>query len=398
MPLRLSFIGLFLALALPAGADQAALVARGAYLAEQGDCAACHTRPGGQPFAGGYPLHAWIGAVYSSNITPDRKTGIGNWTRDDFYRALHEGLTPEGKRLYPAFPYPYFTKLSWSDSDALLAYLQTIKPVRYRPPANRLIVGTGFRPLLWFWNLLFLDRTPLKPDPTKSAQWNRGNELVNGIAHCGGCHTPKNVLFAEKKDRPLKGDFIDGWFASDLTQTARGGLKSWSEEDIKQFLKTGANRYTRVVGSMQDVIRLSTSRMHDTDIAAIAAYLKSLPGSATPPPQSPNPKQMSHGAAVFVQECAACHAAPGNDYPKFGGNTIVVARNPATVIRVILRGAQAVVVPGQPPGFSMPAFAMLTDQQAADVATYIRNSWGNRASAVSAKEVAHLRNLITPRD
>lgn len=398
MRLRAFLIAVSLIVGASGAAGSSAVVTRGAYLATEGDCSACHTRPKGAPYAGGYPLHAWIGTLFSANITPDKQTGIGNWTSNQFYRAMHEGVAADGTHLYPAFPYPYFTRLSRSDSDALFMYLHTLRPVHYTPPPNRLIFFARFRPFIWFWNFLFLDRMPLKPEPASSRLWDRGAQIVDGLGHCGGCHTPKNVFFADKPNRRLQGGFIDGWFASDLTQTAAGGLSSWNIADIEQFLKTGANRRTRVVGSMQDVIRLSTSRMRNSDIAAIATYLKSLPGGATVAPKPPAARPMGDGQAVFVQQCSACHGAPGGDYPKLGGNTIVVARNPATVVRVILRGAQAVVAPGQNPGFSMPAFPALTDQEAADVATYVRNSWGNHASAVSAKDVLRLRDLITPRD
>jgi mono/diheme cytochrome c family protein len=368
------------------------VVNRGAYLAAAGDCVSCHTREGGPPFAGGYPLQAEFGTVYSTNITPDTLTGIGNWTASDFYRALHDGSAADGQHLYPAFPYPYFTHISRGDSDALFAYLMSLRPVRYRAPPNSLIFPANLRPLLAFWNLLFFSEKPLRPDPARSASWNRGAQIVNGVGHCGGCHTPKNFFFADKSAQAFQGDVIDGWFAANLTESQPDGLGSWTESDLIEYLRTGKNRHGYVAGSMQEVITKSTSHMSDADLAAIATYLKSLRAAVARAPARPSVSTMTAGETIFVERCASCHqesaAVPSPDFPRLTGNTLVLARDPTTVVRVIHQGSQSAAVRGVRVGFSMPAFPVLTNDELAEVATYIRNAWGNRAGPVSAQRVA----------
>lgn len=375
-------------------------VARGRYLATLGDCAICHTAPGrpDRPYAGGYPLHAYFGTVYSSNITPDPATGIGRWSPDEFYRAMHEGIAAGGRHLYPAFPYSYFTKLSRADSDALYAYLRTLRPIAYRPPPNRLIFPTDIRFGMTFWNWLFLDTAPLAAVASQSPAWNRGKALVDGIGHCGGCHTGKTFFFSDKADRYLAGETIDGWYAPNLTGAKRTGLGAWTAADIATYLKLGANRFGRAVGAMQDVIRLSTSRMSDRDRSAIAAYLKSLPPAPEPRARKPDAASMALGQSVFVARCAVCHGTDTQSYPALGGNTLVQQTAPATLVRIILQGSQSVPVAGQKRRYSMPAFPVLSNVELAAVATYVRNSWGNAAGPVSAGEVAQLRRLLRPGD
>jgi mono/diheme cytochrome c family protein len=379
----------------------ASLIARGKYLAIAGDCVVCHTRSqvGSPSFAGGYPLHAPPGTVYSANITPDKRTGIGNWSASEFYRAMHDGISADGRHLYPAFPYIYFSKLSRADSDAIFAYLRTIKPVHYRPPRNRLIFPMDIRGAMAFWNALYLKPEPLPKG--RSSAWNRGAEIVLGIGHCGACHTPKNILYADKQSEYLQGNFIDGWFASNLTGARPDGLGNWTAADIELYLKTGQNHFSRVAGAMRDVVQASTSLMTDADRAAIATYLKSLPPSVSPPPSTPNAQAMSAGQTLFVSRCSVCHALNGAgnvNYPSLSRNTLIVARNPDTVLRVILQGSQSIKTPRGRFGFSMPAFPVLSSRELADVTTYIRNSWGNTAGPVTAKQVKAFRKLLTSGD
>lgn len=374
-------------------------VARGRYLAIEGDCVVCHTRPGiGNPsFAGGYPLHAAPGTVYSSNITPDKQTGIGNWTAQQFYRALHDGISADGRHLYPAFPYVYFAQLSRADSDALFAYLKTVKPVHYQPPENSLIFPMNIRGLMAFWNALYLNTHPFKANPSRSPVWNRGAEIVLGVGHCGACHSPKNILFADSAGSVMQGNLTDGWFAPNLTGSKPDGLGDWTAADISQYLKTGVNRFTHVTGAMRDVIEKSTSLMTDADRSAIAAYLKALPPSPRTLPKWPDSVAMQTGQSVFVARCAVCHMVRGTgnaDYPTLAHNTIVQASNPDTVLRVILEGSQAVRTGDGEVGFSMPAFPVLNDEDLSDVATYIRNSWGNRAQPVSASQTRSFRKSL----
>lgn len=385
----------------PARAAETQQVARGRYLATVGDCVICHTRPepGSAEFAGGYPLHAAPGTVYSSNITPDRRTGIGTWTVDQFYRAMHEGIAADGRHLYPAFPYAYFAKLNRADTDAIFAYLRTVKPVSYRPPRNRLIFPANIRAGMAGWNALFLDSKPFRANPKKSARWNRGADLVTGVGHCGACHSPKNILFADKAGDNLQGNFVDGWFAPNLTPAKPDGLGGWSAQEIVQFLRTGRNRHAWSAGSMRQVIERSTSRMADSDLLAIAAYLKSLPPSAARAPHAPAARPMQDGEAIFVTRCSVCHSrAHVRDYPALAKNTLVQSRDPRTLLRIILQGASSADTKQGGSGFSMPAFPVLSDTELADVATYIRNSWGNRAEPVSASAVASLRDALKSGD
>jgi mono/diheme cytochrome c family protein len=371
------------------------VVERGRYLATLGDCVICHTAPGDptKPFAGGYPLHARFGTVYSTNITPDRQTGIGTWTPEQFYHAVHEGIGPGGQHLYPAFPYPYFATLSRADTDAIFAYLKTVKPIRRQPRPDALVFPANIRFGMTFWNALFYPQDHFRSDPSRAADWNRGGDLVHGIGHCGGCHSQKNFLFSDVGGKLLQGATADGWYAPDLTP---GGLGNWSVSDIEDFLRNGYNRFGAVTGAMQEVVRQSTSQWTESDRHAVAVYLKSLPRSGRSPSQHPEPSSdaMAAGRAVFVERCAICHADT-RDYPSLAHNAIVSARDPATIIRVVLQGSQSVPAPHGPIGFSMPAFPVLSDDDVAAVLTYIRNSWGSRAGPVTVKQVRAARAAAT---
>ncbi|HEX3945197.1 MAG TPA: cytochrome c [Rhizomicrobium sp.] len=369
------------------------IVERGRYLAALGDCVVCHTVPGMQAwFAGGYPLHSRFGTIYSTNITPDPTTGIGRWTQEQFYHALHEGKSPGGRHLYPAFPYVYFSRLSRKDSDALYAYLQTLRPIHYTPPRNSLIFPTNLRFGMAIWNWLFVDKAAPKSEDTHT-QRGRGARLVHGIAHCGGCHTPKNFLFADLEDHYLEGATIDGWFAPSL-RNDKSGIGNWSAADLEIFLRTGKNRFGRAVGSMQDVIATATSRMTVSDRTAIVAYLKSLPPSREATPSSPPPKDiMAAGRAVFAQRCSICHDDTRN-YPALAKNSVVLQTDPATLLRVILQGSQSLGDGRNAAGFSMPAFPTLSDSELGSLATFVRNSWGNAAGLVSQKQARTLRKLL----
>jgi mono/diheme cytochrome c family protein len=373
------------------------LVLRGKYLTVLGDCAACHTRKDGDAFAGGLGLNSGFGTIYSANITPDPDTGIGSWSADEFHRAMHKGIAADGSHLYPAFPYPYFTHMTRADDDAIYAYLRTVPPVHAKPPPNKLPFPLDIRGVMAIWNALYLDEGAFKPDSAKSAEWNRGAYIVTGPGHCGGCHTPKNFLMADKSGRALAGGVIDGWFAADLSGEPRAGLASWSAGDIGEYLRSGRNARATASGSMQEVIALSTSRMTDADCAAIAAYLKSLPPAAPPDePSAPDPAAMRAGEAIFADVCAACHLAQGKGqprlFPPLAGDASVQGRDATTLLRIVLEGSRSPATPDAPTPLAMPAFDWkLDDAQIADVVTYVRNSWGNRAGPVSSGDVGKLR-------
>lgn len=383
----------------PAPSANPALIEQGRYLAVLGDCASCHTRPGGAPFAGGLPLKTPFGAIYSANITPDKDTGIGSWSEADFYRSMHEGGDDQKHHLYPAMPYPYYTLAPRSEVDAIRAYLMSVKPVGYMPPANTLPFPLNIRWGLTFWNWLYLKEGTWRPAAGRSAAWNRGAYIVEGLGHCGACHTPKTLAMGDKRDDALQGGVIDNWFASDLNGDRRGGLGSWTGADIVEFLKTGRNARSSASGSMSLVVQVSTSKMTGADLAAIAVYLKSLPAAKSGAPANPKSTTMAQGRAIYVDACSACHKVDGSGVPRFfpplAGNANVQSSDPTTLDRFILTGTQVAATEARPTALSMPTFAWkLTNAQAAAVATYIRNAWGNAASPVSADTVGKLRGKV----
>jgi mono/diheme cytochrome c family protein len=392
---------LFLCTAFAGGAalaePSAETIARGKALANAGDCASCHTSDPAKPFAGGKRIDTPFGGIYTPNLTPDRDTGIGTWSDDEFYRALHFGVRRDGSRYYPAFPYPSFTKLIRGDVLAIRAYLATLTPLRNTPPPPELLWPLNYRVFMRGWNWLFFQPGIFIPDQQKTAQWNRGGYLVEGLAHCGGCHTPKNLLGADKRDRLYGGGLVQGWFAPRLDGAVRSGLKSWSVGDIVEYLQSGRNGRSHAGKLMAEVVVNSTSKMSDADVSAIATYLKDLPAGAPEPVVAPPPQAvMTAGAAVYTHNCIACHEVDGSGapriYPPLPGNANLQSANPSSVLRIILDGAQTVTTPRAPNTGSMPAYAAkFSDQEIADVATYIRNSWGNAAPLVTPDQVKKAR-------
>ncbi|HLI98285.1 MAG TPA: cytochrome c [Bradyrhizobium sp.] len=372
-------------------------LAKGQGLLEAGDCASCHTADPAKPFAGGKRLDTPFGGIYSANLTPDNNTGLGRWSDEDFLRAMRFGVAPDGSRYYPAFPYPHFTKLTRDDILAIRAYLDTFPPVDNTPPPPELRWPLNYRVLMRGWNLLFFRPGILQPDQNKSAEWNRGGYLVEGLGHCGACHTPKNIFGAEKSRERFAGGLVDGWFAPRLDGAARSGLKSWSSEDIAEYLKSGRNAHSNAGGPMAAVVLNSTSRMSDEDVRAMAVYLKDLPAAAPEPAVTPPPaSQMAHGEKLYRGACVACHELDGMSapriYPPLPGNANVQSTDPSSTLRIILDGAQTITTPRAPNTGSMPAYAkQWSDQEIADVTNYIRNSWGNAAPLVTPDEVAKAR-------
>jgi mono/diheme cytochrome c family protein len=381
-----------------AGAEPTAeTIDRGKQLAIAADCASCHTADPAKPFAGGKRIDTPFGAIYSDNLTPDRETGIGSFSDEDFRRALRLGVAPDGSRYYPAFPYPNFTKLTRDDILAIRAYLATLTPYRNTPPDPQLRWPLNYRVLMRVWNYLFFRPGLFEPDQQKSTEWNRGGYLVEGAAHCGACHTPKNVFGADRRSRSFGGGLVDGWFAPRLDNAARSGLKSWSVDDIVEYLESGRNGKSNADGLMAEVVVHSTSQMSEADIRAIAVYLKDLPAGSPEPTVTPPPQQeMDAGKAIYAHACIACHEADGSGapriYPPLPGNANLQSADPASTLRIILDGAQTVTTPRAPNAGSMPAYAkQLTDQEIADVTNYIRNSWGNAAPLVTPAQVTRAR-------
>ena len=377
-------------------------IERGRYLAVLSDCAACHTAPGGPPFAGGVALQTPFGKLVAPNITPDPDTGIGSMTNDEFLAVMHEGYGHNGKRLYPAMPYPAYTKMTDDDVLAIRAYLATVAPVSNVVVSNQLPFPLNIRLAMAFWNGLNFTPGRYRPNPQKSAAWNRGAYIVEGAAHCGTCHTPKTFLGGDKNNAALTGATLQGWFAPDVTNDPRKGIGGWSKDDLVQYLKTGTNKWTLASGPMAEAVSHSTSRMADDDILAIATYLKDSGegGSAVKPdPVAANNDAMRAGAAIYKDSCAACHRDSGEGeihlFPRLAGSALVQSDDPTTLARVVLHGTRAVSTSSAPTAPAMPAFDWrLGDAQVAAVLTYVRNSWGNAAAAVSTSAVASQRESL----
>lgn len=374
-------------------------IEQGRKLTIAGDCVACHTEPGGAPFAGGLPLNTPFGNILSANITPDREHGIGAWTDDQFVRAMQRGLGSKGEYLYPAFPYTAYTKVKRSDILAIRAYLNTIQPSDKAVVTDQLPFPFSLRMNMLVWNTLFLVAGEFKPDLSKPEDWNRGAYLVEGLGHCGSCHTPKDLLGGDRSGSYLQGGVLEGWFASNITGDAHGGLGRWSVSELAEYLKTGRNAHAAAAGPMGDVVLHSTSQMDDADLKAIAVYLKSVPGDGEAPtaPLSPGNPLVARGSKVYDVNCAACHVGSGvgvpGIFPPLKGSASVQSTDPSTLIHVVLQGARGVSTAQAVNGMAMPSFAWrLSNQDVADVLSFIRNKWGNSAAAVSPSDVAAARS------
>jgi mono/diheme cytochrome c family protein len=377
----------------------AAQLRRGQYLVIAGDCMSCHLREGGEPLAGGLGLRTPFGVIYSPNITSDKESGIGSWTSDQFYHAMHDGIDDEGKNLYPAFPYPWFTLVSREDDDAILAFLKTTPAVRYTPPKNDLPFPLNIRSAVKGWNLLYFHSHDFQPDADQSPEWNRGAYLVTGLGHCGGCHTPKNSLGADKSKQKLQGATLESWVAPDLTANDRTGLGAWSVDDVAEYLRNGRNVHAGAGGAMADVITYSTSLMSDADRHAIAVYLKSQNASPSVASAQPDAGVMRRGAAIYSDACASCHLENGVGQPRYfpplGPNAMLQQADPMGLEHLILAGGRIGTSPTRPSPMTMPSFAWkLTDQEVSDVSTFVRNSWGNQAAAVSVSDVRKARKVL----
>jgi len=362
----------------------------GRYLATVADCAACHTIPdGGKSYAGGRPIETPFGNIVSANITPDHETGIGAWSDEQFDKAVRQGIRPNGQRLYPAMPYPAYTKMSREEVLAIRAYLQTVEPVRNAFNRNTLPFPLDIRTSMLGWDWLFFTPGEYKQDPQQSDEWNRGRYLVEGPGHCTSCHTKKNVLGADKSSGYLQGSPIQGWFAPDLTNDERTGLGRWSVDDVIAYLKTGHNRTSTATGPMAEEISHSSSKWHDDDLKAAAVYLKSLPGRKDNPDKvAANDPVMVAGEAIYRDQCSACHMIDGKGvpqlFPSLAEAPSVRSVDPASLIRIVLRGARTVATKAEPTAPGMPGFAwQLSDAQVAAVVTYVRNAWTPTAAAVS---------------
>ena len=408
--LALLVISLFLPPTLYA-AEPSAQIEQGEYVARLGDCVACHTAKGGALMAGGLELQTPMGTLYSSNITPDPETGIGRYSFEQFDRAMREGVTPAGINLYPAMPYPSYAKMSEADMRALYAYLlQGVEPVKQANLQAAMSFPFNQRWGLWFWNTLFVDAKPYVANPGKDAVINRGAYLVQGLGHCGACHTPRGIAFQEKAMSDggasgrhfLAGETVEHWRALSLRNL-------WTVPDTVQLLKTGQNRFATVSGNMAEVIHHSTQHFTDADLTAIATYLKSLPAGKddlpTPsvplaPAEPPSTLFSSRGGLGYTQFCGDCHRPDGGGvngmFPPLAGNPSVVSIDPTSLLHITLTGWKTAQTQTHPRVYTMPGFARLADQEIAEILSFVRSSWGNNGSAISATQVKQLRAQLKP--
>jgi mono/diheme cytochrome c family protein len=373
-------------------------VARGAYLALAGDCMACHTERGGVPYAGGRGIVTPFGTFHSPNITPDAATGIGAWSADDFWRALHDGRSRDGSLLYPSFPYTNFTKVARTDADDLFAYLRSLPPVRNARRSHALRFPYEWRALLALWRLLYFRPGEYQADATHDAQWNRGAYLVEGLGHCSACHESRNALGGTRDDSPA-GGLVLNWYAPSLRVEREAGVAQWAPHSIVELLKTGTSGSATTVGPMAEVVFQSLQHLRDDDLQAMATFLASMPAAPAPeerPASVPDAKIMARGSRLYDEHCQQCHGAEGQGRPPAGpalaGNRDVTMDPPINPIRIALYGGYPPGTAGNPRPFGMPPFShQLGDEDLAAVLTFARASFGNHARAVTDADVARHR-------
>lgn len=385
--------------------DASQAVQNGEYLARAGNCIGCHTEPGQPPFSGGRATPTPFGSVYSTNLTPDPATGIGSWTADDFWAALHLGKSKDGRRLYPAFPYNSYTRVTRQDADAIFAYLRSLPPVQSRNKAPELRFPYNQQLALIAWRALFFRPKTHEADATRTPGWNRGAYLVQGLGHCEACHSPRNLLGATSSTAELVGGPIPmlGWDALPLTFASEDDAqRAQDAHELAAFLKTGISQHGAASGPMAEVVFQSLQHLSDDDIAAMVEYMQSLPKAEVPATRRRHvadqnkPALMKTGEAVYTKHCADCHGESGEGrkqaYPALAANRVVTALSATNVIRNVLVGGYPPSTAGNPEPYGMPPYMQqLSDDEIASVVTYIRNSWGNTASPVSESDVRRYR-------
>lgn len=377
-----------------------ALLERGAYLARAGNCMGCHTTRGDTPYAGGRAIPTPFGAVFAPNLTPDPATGLGLWTAEDFWRALHQGRSRDGRLLNPAFPYDNYTRVRREDSDALYAYLRSLAPVERPARPGELRFPYNTQAALAVWRALFFRPGSYEPDPGHDATWNRGAYLVQGLGHCSACHGSRNALGAHGGPTDFRGGLLEGlgWYAPSLQDRAEGSVATWSPEALRTWLREGRNEHGSALGPMAEVILGSTQHLNQADLDAMGRYLRELPqqARARPPAAMPEPGLRELGAKLYGQHCAACHGEHGEGvagiYPALAGNRSVTQGEGVNLLRVMLRGGFAPATAGNPRPFGMPPFSgVLSDREIAAVASHVRSSWGNAAGEIRTLDVLRLK-------
>ena len=382
--------------------DKAA-VDKGAQLAAIGDCAVCHAGREGQPYAGGNPVQTPFGAIYASNITPDRDTGIGTWSEAAFRRAMQDGVGQSGDFLYPAFPYNHYTHVTDADIAAIYAFLMTRQPVAAATPPTRLPFPLNIRPVMAGWNLLFLHHTPVVPDPAPDAAWNRGAYLVEGLGHCQACHTPHNALGAEQSGHAFAGGVADGWEGPGLTAATSPAAVAWDAGALYRFLRHGLDDHHAAAAGPMGAVSHDLSAVPEADVHAMAAYIASMTGAPDPGRERevaarvaaaqtpPAALAAQPGAAIFAGACAGCHGAGApmmaGGRPSLALGSSVTAPSPRNATQVVLHGLQP--QPGEA-GPWMPGFAgSLSDEQVAAVLAYVRARYTDRPAWPGIASVSH---------
>lgn len=419
MKLKLRYLliaGLFSSSAYAADNNDAALIAKGEYLARAGDCTACHSIAGGKEFGGGLAIASPMGVIYSTNISPDPDAGIGKYSEQEFADAVRKGVRRDGKQLYPAMPYPDYRGITDADIHALYVYfMKGVQPVAEKAPETSLMFPFSQRWGMLFWNFAFTEDKTFAPRTADSDEINRGKYLVETLGHCGSCHTPRGIGMQEKalnesSSKYLSGGELNGWAVPSLR-----GMPDWSVADITDYLATGRNDFASVGGEMTGVVEHSMQQMTDPDLHAIASYLKSLPSDTPVKNRRVNPQQetqktadtltkghnLNAGQMLYMNNCEACHWTDGNGakgiFPRLNGGDLVLADNPTGLISIILQGAQTPSTPKAPSVNAMPGFAeRLSDEQVAQLASFVRSGWSNDAPAVSPKDVKEVRETLKP--
>lgn len=385
-------------------------LARGKYLTLVGNCMTCHTARGGVPYAGGRGIDTPFGTIYAPNLTPDRDTGLGRWSAAHFWRALHNGRSRDGRLLYPAFPYPNYTRVTREDSDAMFAYLHTLPPVGQANRPNALRFPYDSQVALAVWRALFFSPGSSQPEPTRSVEWNRGAYLVQGLGHCNACHASRNAFGATAGNLDLSGGLIpvQNWYAPSLHAADEASVADWEVGDIMSLLKVGVSSKGSVLGPMADVVKGSTQYLTEPDLRSMAAYLKALPGSQPSEQAAPRADirkeaadqdraTLDRGSRLYADNCARCHGDKGegapNAYPPLAGNRAVTMESPANLVRIILAGGFPPATAGNPRPYGMQPFAtILNNDEIAAVTSHVRTAWGNQGKLVTPLEVYKLRS------
>ncbi len=377
-------------------APDAEQIQRGAYLARAGNCQSCHTQAGSAPYAGGEGIQTPFGVVYAGNLTPDKKTGLGSWNASHFWRAMHNGRSKDGRWLYPAFPYAQYTRLTRADADDIFAYLRSLPAVEQPNRDHALRFPYNTQTALALWRALYFKPQQHQSASDQSAQWNRGLYLVEGLGHCAACHSPRNAWGAAISDRQLSGSMMpsEHWYAPSLLAMSEAGVMDWPATDVVQLLQSGRVGQAHVSGPMASVVFGSTQYLTDDDLAAMAVYLKSLPKTenTVASAEAVDAIEMQRGARLYDKHCAECHGDQGEGragmYPALRGNRTVTMHNTANLISVIRQGGFGPVTEKNPRPYGMPPFGhVLSHREMADIITFLRQSWGNRASLVTELDV-----------